>query len=287
MAVLLSTCYSLLSRRHRRRRSTVHLLNFHLFSARNAPCRAAPMLGDGPDAEFSEELRQGRGLVVGIEAAGVGQNPRVAAAEGGLLQTHAGVFDPGDDAVRADADERDDRGPQASDFGRKAPAAGAKFVIGEFIGANGGAVDQIGDAEFEVQKKGIFKRREEARGKPPAIKRGPKAVAGAAEVAPDGGGVEAGVDAHEEDNKVFGHQIRDQFVARGEELGFSGFPCSRQGPIHIIFSAPFVSFVACPEPRWLGIEGCFSWPALSDAEECLSWPALSRVEGWFKICVNP
>ena len=38
---------------------------------------------------------------------------------------------------------------------------------------------------------------------------GPEAVAGAAEVAADGGGVEAGVDAGEEDDEVFGDEIRD------------------------------------------------------------------------------
>ena len=41
---------------------------------------------------------------------------------------------------------------------------------------------------------------------------------------PDGGGVEAGVDAGEEDDEVFGGEIRDGLVARGEELGFGGFP---------------------------------------------------------------
>ncbi len=57
---------------------------------------------------------------------------------------------------------------------------------------------------------------------------GPEAVAGAAEVAADGGGVEAGVDAGEEDDEVFGDEIRDELVVRGEELGFGGFPGSGQ-----------------------------------------------------------
>ena len=60
---------------------------------------------------------EGGGLVVRVEAAGVGENPGVAAAEGGLLEADAGVFDAGDDAVGADADEGDDGGAPAFDFG--------------------------------------------------------------------------------------------------------------------------------------------------------------------------
>ena len=68
------------------------------------------MLCNGPEAEVSEELCEGGGLVVGVEAAGVGENPGMAAAERGLLEADAGVFDAGDDAVGADADEGDDGG---------------------------------------------------------------------------------------------------------------------------------------------------------------------------------
>ena len=200
------------------------------------------MLCNGPEAEVSEELCEGGGLVVGVEAAGVGEDPGVAAAEGGLLEADAGVFDAGDDAVGADADEGDDGGAPAFDFGLEALAAGAKFVVGEFIGAGGGAFDDVGDAEFEVEKEGFFKGGEEARGEAAAVEGGPEAVAGAAEVAADGGGVEAGVDAGEEDDEVFGGEIRDELVVRGEELGFGGFPGGGQCPIHRAESLEGMSF---------------------------------------------
>ena len=122
-----------------------------------AAISAAPVLCNGPEAEISEELCEGGGLVVGVEAAGVGEDPGVAAAEGVLLEADAGVFDAGDDAVGTDADEGDDGGAPAFDFGLEALAAGAKFVVGEFIGAGGGAFDDVGDAEFEVEKEGFFK----------------------------------------------------------------------------------------------------------------------------------
>src|SRR5271155_2948973 len=190
------------------------------------------MLCNGPEAEFSEELCEGGGQVVGIEAAGVGENPGVATAKRGLLEADPGVFNAGDDAVRADADEGDDRGPPAFDLGLEALAAGAKFVVGEFISAGGGAFDDVGDTEFEVQKKGIFKRREDARGKAAAVESGPEPVARSAKVAPDGGGVQPGVNAREEDDKVFGYEIRDELVVRGQELGFGGFPRSEHPIAH-------------------------------------------------------
>jgi hypothetical protein len=190
------------------------------------------MLCNGPNAEVSEELREGVGQVVGVEATGVGKNPSVAVAEKRLLEADAGVFDTGDDAVGVNADKGDDGRAPASDFGFEAPAAGAKFVVGEFIRAGGGALDDVGDAELEFKKKGFFKGGEETRGESAAVQGGPEAIARAAEVAADGGGVEAGVDAHEEDDEVFGREIRDEFVARGEDLGFAGFPGSDQCPIH-------------------------------------------------------
>ena len=125
------------------------------------------MLCDGPDAEVSEELCEGSRLIVGVEAAGVGEDPGVAAAEGAVLEADAGVFDAGDDAVGTDADEGDDGGAPAFDFGFEALAAGAKFVVGQFIGAGGGALDDVGDAEFEVEQERLFKGEKRRGVKPP------------------------------------------------------------------------------------------------------------------------
>ena len=232
------------------------------YMLRRSRFRRCPCCSNGPEAEVSEELCEGGGLVVGVEAAGVGEDPGVAAAEGGLLEADAGVFDAGDDAVGADADEGDDGGAPAFDFGFEALAAGAKFVVGEFIGAGGGAFDDVGDAEFEVEKEGSFKGGEEARGEAAAVEGGPEAVAGAAEVAADGGGVEAGVDAGEEDDEVFGDEIRDELVVRGEELGFGGFPGGGQCPIHAAASLEGI-FVLGGDCLLWSIAG--NWPALVPA----------------------
>ncbi len=209
-----------------------------------ASISAAPVLCNGPEAEVSEELCQRGGLVVGVDAAGVGQDPGVAAAERGLLEADTGVFDVGDYAIGADADEGNDGGAPAFDFGLKSLAAGAKFVVGEFIGAGGGAFDDVGDAVLEVEKERFFKGREEARSESTAVKGGPEAVAGAAKVVADGGGVEAGVDAGEEDDEVFGGEIRDELVVRSEELGFGGLPGGGQCPNHR--AAPLEDILSSP-----------------------------------------
>ena len=109
------------------------------------------MLCNGPTVEFSEELGQGGGQVVGVEATRVGKDPGVAAAEGDLLQADAGVFVAGDNAVWTNADEGDDGGAPTFDFGFKALTAGAKFADRKFIGASGGAFDDVSDAKFEVE----------------------------------------------------------------------------------------------------------------------------------------
>jgi len=54
---------------------------------------AATVLCIGPEAEVTEELCEGGGLVVGVEAAGVGEDPGVTAAERDLLEADASVFD--------------------------------------------------------------------------------------------------------------------------------------------------------------------------------------------------
>ena len=110
------------------------------------------MLCKGPNAEVSEEFREGGGQVVGVEAAGVGKNPSVAVAEKEFLEADAGVFDTGDDAVGVNADKGDDGWAPAIHFDQEALSAGAELFVGELIGAGGGAFDDIGDAELEFEK---------------------------------------------------------------------------------------------------------------------------------------
>lgn len=56
-----------------------------------ASISAARVLCDCPEAEVSEEFCEGGRLVMGVEAARVGENPGVAPAEGGFLEADATV----------------------------------------------------------------------------------------------------------------------------------------------------------------------------------------------------
>jgi hypothetical protein len=196
------------------------------------------VLGRGPQTEVPEKPGEVGGLVVGVEAAGIGEDPGMAAAEEILLKADAGALDAGDDAVRTDSNERDHGGSPPSDLGFEAPPAGAQFLVGEFVGADGGPFDDVRDAESEVEKERVLERREESRGEAARMKGGPEAIAGAAEVAANRGGVEAGVNAGKENHEVFGDEVRDALASCREELGLRGFPGSWYDPILHSLSTP-------------------------------------------------
>ena len=158
------------------------------------------MLCNGPEAKVSEQFSKGGRQIVCVEPAGVWKNPDAASAEAGLLEADAGVFDAGDDAVGMDADECDNRRPPALNLCLEAMPSVAKFVVGEFIGASGRAFDDVRDPEPQVKKERSLKRGKEARSKSAGVHCGPESIAGPSEVAADGRGVKAGIDAREEDN---------------------------------------------------------------------------------------
>ena len=56
-------------------------------------------------------------------------------------------------------------------------------------------------------------------------------------MATDGGGIETGVDAGEEDDEIFRDEILNALIFRGKELFFGRFPRGDRGPFH--GAAPF------------------------------------------------
>jgi len=182
------------------------------------------VLGDGPESQIAEELGEGGRLVIGVQSARVGEHPGVASAEAVFLQADPRVFDTTHDPIRADTDEGDDRGSPASHFGFESPTAGAQFVVGQFIGPDRRAIDDIRDAVIEIEQEIAFKRRIEPRRKSAAVQGGPEPVAGPAKVPADGRSVKTGIDAREQNNEVFGKQIRNALVARGQKLRLGRFP---------------------------------------------------------------
>jgi hypothetical protein len=150
---------------------------------------ATPMLRGRPSPQRSKKFCQRGGLIMSVQAAGVRKNPGVAAAEEFLLQADAGLFVARDDSVGTKADEGDDGWTSTLDFRGEQSAAGAEFVVAEFIGAGRCPSDDIRDPELKVEQGIAFKRREEARCEAAPVQSRPKAVAWAAEMMPDRGGV--------------------------------------------------------------------------------------------------
>ena len=176
------------------------------------------MLRQGPDAKLSEELREHSGLVMGVQAAGIREHPGVTAAEGLVLKADAGILVAGDNAIRPDANKGDDGGSPAFDFRLEALTAGSQFVARQLIGAGGCALDDVRDAELEVEKQCFFKRRKESWRKAAAVQGRPKAIAGPTKVMADGRGVKAGVDPAEQHAQPRRDYVGDGLVARREEL---------------------------------------------------------------------
>jgi hypothetical protein len=148
----------------------------------------------------------------------------VTAAEEILLETDASIFDTGDDAIVAEPDESSDGGAPAFDLGSESLTTLTDFVVGKFVSTCGRAPHNIRDTEVEIEKQGTFKRREETRRKSAGVNRGPKAVPRPTEMATNGGGVEARVDANEQNDQVFRDKIGDTLVVCSEELRLRGFP---------------------------------------------------------------
>ena len=110
------------------------------------------MLRQGPGAQLSEELREHSRLVMGVQAAGIGEHPGVTAAEELVLTADAGILVAGDNAILPDANKGDDGGSPAFDFCFEASAAGSQFVVRELIGAGRCALDDVRDPELEVEE---------------------------------------------------------------------------------------------------------------------------------------
>src|SRR4051812_44582915 len=106
------------------------------------------MLGfaDG-GAELGKGFAEFGDGVVGVQSAGVGEDPDAGGAGGGvglLADGCVGIGEGG--AVGADAEERDPGGAVFVDLADEARDAGEEFGAGQDVGGRGGAGDEVGDA---------------------------------------------------------------------------------------------------------------------------------------------
>jgi hypothetical protein len=100
-------------------------------------------------------------------------------------------------------------------------------------------------------------------------------------VAADGGGVETGIDAGEEDDEVLGDEIRDELVVCGEELGFGGFPGGGQCPIHkatLARNAVPICTPSAPRAKAATLPGYRPCRLLAVAQDLFRWDAMDETE---------
>ena len=173
-------------------------------------------------AEVAEEGDQGVGLVVGVEAGGVREDPDARLPDRLFLQAELCFRALEGGAVGADAHHREVAWLVLQDLACQGAGAGAQLVGSQLVRGRGGAGDDVRDAVAELQELVLRGRVEEVRGEPRTVQGGPEAVAGTAEVLLDGGGVEAGVDAAEEDVEVRRDDIGQRFARGGGDLGGRG-----------------------------------------------------------------
>src|ERR1035438_110105 len=106
----------------------------------------------GRGAEPGKLIGQGFRAPVRVQPAGVGQHPHAGAAEGLVLRSHTGAGAAKRRPVGGDADDRQPAGTQPPDLGGQLAAAFAQLVRAQLVRAGGGAGDDVGDAEPDVQQ---------------------------------------------------------------------------------------------------------------------------------------
>src|SRR5262245_19863076 len=97
-------------------------------------------------AELAEERGEVGRLVVGVQAARVGQDPDPRAADGLGLKAEPRAWPGEGSPIGADAEEGEDARAVAPGLGREPPPTGPELVRGELVGGGGGAGDDVGDA---------------------------------------------------------------------------------------------------------------------------------------------
>jgi hypothetical protein len=173
----------------------------------------------------------------------------VTAPEQILLQPDTRVFDPSDDAIRSNANERDNRRAPTFHFRFEPLASSAKLIGSEFIRPRGGPLDNIGDPEPAIKKKRSPKRRKQPRRKTAPIKRRPKPIPRPPKMPPNRRRVQPRINPSKKDNQVFRDEIRNKLIMRSKNLRFGRLPGCWQCALRPFHSAAFYKDVSPPVRR--------------------------------------
>jgi hypothetical protein len=124
-------------------------------------------------------------------------------------------------AIGPDPKKGDHRGAVAADLGGKTASSPDEFLRCELVSGGRAAVDEVRDPVAVLKQLGLFPGSQLLSRKTGAVQRGPEAVAGAGEMVAGGGGIEARIDADEQDLQAGGDNVPDAFVCRGLEISLA------------------------------------------------------------------
>jgi len=175
-------------------------------------------------AELTEQPSECRGLVVRIEAAGIGKQPYKRIADLVRLKANDRFRSSECCSIGRDAEYRERARLLPADDAHEAFLARDEIFLRKLRGRGGRARDEVGDPEPKGKKVFRFTRSEQPRRETAGVKRGPESVSRASEVMAGPCGVESRVDAAEEYAEVRRNYVGDGAVCRCEQLGPSRSP---------------------------------------------------------------
>jgi len=121
--------------------------------------------------------------------------------------------------VSAEPDKSDCARPVAAHFGGQPAAAGDQLVRRQLVRGRGAAVHQIGQAVAELEQAAVLRRIEASRREAGVVQRGPEAIARTGEVKAGRGGIQAGVDAAEQDFQSRADDVAQALAGGGLQRG--------------------------------------------------------------------
>jgi hypothetical protein len=153
-----------------------------------------------------------------VEPAWIREQPNDGVPDPLGLRTHDGVGSLEGVPVRRGSKNGQRRRPVSPDLPDQSSGSRQQLLHGELVRPRRRPRHEVRDAETGLEQGRPLVRFQQPRGEAGVVKCGPEPVSRAREVVSDGAGVEAGVDAGEEDAEAGRDQIGNQFRSSGFEF---------------------------------------------------------------------